>query len=214
MTTIYVALDDGLLVARGASGRWQSESRFEGMTPLCLAADPARPERVWCGIIGAGAWRSDDAGASWGRTGEDMATLDVSAVAVGPDEAVVYAGIDPSAIWRSEDAGRSWEGGGTWERPDAGIERHYLYGLAVDPGDPDTVVVSAAASPMEAHSREVADSTVYRRSGEGPWREVFEGLPEPKGSLRALLAANVDERGVFYAVSNRGVFRSADGGAS
>ena len=99
--------------------------------------------------------------------------------------------------FRSLGPGRGYsesrDGGGTWERPDAGIERHYLYGLAVDPGDPDTVVVSAAASPMEAHSREVADSTVYRRSGEGPWREVFEGLPEPKGSLRALLAANVDE---------------------
>src|SRR5439155_6966694 len=145
MTTIYVALDDGLLVARGASGRWQSESRFEGMTPLCLAADPARPERVWCGIISARAWRSDDAGASWERTGKDMAALDVSAVAVGPDEAVVYTGIDPSAIWRSEDSGRGWEelaamnalpSAPTWSFPPRPDTSHVRW-ITLDPAAPD-----------------------------------------------------------------------------
>jgi len=32
--------------------------------------------------------------------------------------------------------------------------------------------------------------------------------------VRALLAANAEEPGEFYAASNRGLFRSADGGAS
>jgi photosystem II stability/assembly factor-like uncharacterized protein len=315
MTTIHVALDDGLLVLRRENGRWRAESRMEGMAPRSLAADPSHPERVWCGAYGAGAWRSDDAGASWRAAGQQLTGLDVSAVAVGPGEEVVYAGIDPSALWRSDDAGLRWEaltamnelpsaptwsfpprpetshvrwitldpsvagrlgvcveagalvrsddggrtwtdrvpdgpgdthtlaahpdapgrlysaagdgfgvpgrgyseshdGGDTWTRPDEGIERHYLYGLAVDPGDPDTVVVSAAESPMSAHSPQHADATIYRRSGAGPWREVRDGLPEPKGSLRALLAPNPAERGVFYAASNRGVFVSADAGAS
>src|SRR5262249_15646958 len=56
--------------------------------------------------------------------------------------------------------------------------------------------------------------TVARRSGQGRWREVREGLPEPKGTLRALLATNAEQRGVFYSASNRGVFRSEDGGVS
>jgi photosystem II stability/assembly factor-like uncharacterized protein len=311
MTTIYLALDDGLLVVRGAD----AEPHMEGMAPRCLAADPACPERVWCGTTGGGVWRSGDAGVSWRPAGDELASLDVSAVAVGPDEDVVYAGIDPSALWRSGDAGGRWEaltalnalpsaptwsfpprpetshvrwitlepasadrlcvcieagalvrsddggrtwtdrtpdgpydthtlaahpgapgrlysaagdgfmahgrgysesrdGGDTWERPDEGIERHYLYGLAVDPGDPDTVVVSAAHSPMHAHSPEAADSTLYRRSGGGPWLEAREGLPETSGTVRALLAANAAEPGAFYAVTNRGLFRSGDGGAS
>jgi photosystem II stability/assembly factor-like uncharacterized protein len=315
MTTVYLAVEDGLLVVRGGGGRWEAAPRMEGMAPRCLAADPAHPERVWCGTVGAGLWRSDDAGESWRPAGDRLAALDVSALAVGPGEEVVYAGIDPSALWRSEDAGRRWDelaalralpsaptwsfpprpdtshvrwitldpaaperlsvcieagalvrsadggrtwrdrvpdgprdthtlaahpgapgrlysaagdgfgmpghgyseshdGGDTWTRPDDGIERHYLYGLAVDPGDPDTVVVSAADSPVKAHSLPLADSTIYRRSGPGPWREVREGLPEPRGTVRALLAANAGERGVFYAASNRGLFRSADGGTS
>ena len=315
MTTINVALEDGLLIARGRNGRWEAEPRMEGMNLLCLAVDPAHPERVWCGSVGAGAWRSHDGGVSWRTAGEALTAMDVSALAVGPNEGVVYAGIDPSAMWRSEDSGQRWEelaamnrlpsaptwsfpprpdtshvrwitldpaapdrlyvcieagalvrsidggrtwtdrvpdgpvdthtlamhpeapgrlysaagdgvwmsgrgyseshdSGDTWVRPDDGIERHYLFGLAVDPGDPDTIVVSAADSPFTAHDPRNADSTVYRRSGQGQWREVREGLPEPKGSLRALLATNVEQRGVFYSVSNRGVFCSEDGGVS
>ena len=108
----------------------------------------------------------------------------------------------------------SHDGGDTWARPDEGIERHYLYGLAVDPGDPDTVVVSAAESPLKAHAPQAADSIIYRRSGREPWREVRDGLPAPNGTVRPLLAANAGEQGVFYSVSNHGIFRSADAGVS
>jgi hypothetical protein len=311
MTTIYLALDEGLLVVRGGD----AAARLDGRAPRCLAADPAHPERVWCGTEDAGLWRSDDAGASWTQVGDALAALSVSAVAVAPDQRTVWAGIDPSALWRSEDGGGRWEaltalnalpsaptwsfpprpdtshvrwitldpaaadrlavcieagalvrsrdggttwtdrvpdgpadthvlaahpgapgrlysaagdgfmahgrgysesrdGGDTWERPDEGIGRHYLYGLAVDPGDPDTVLVSAASSPAQAHSPHMADSTIYRRSGGGPWHEVREGLPEPAGSVRALFATSPAEPGVFHAVTNRGLFRSADGGVS
>jgi photosystem II stability/assembly factor-like uncharacterized protein len=315
MTTIYVALEDGLLVVRDGDGRWEARPLMEGSAPRCLGADPARPERVWCGTVGRGAWRSDDAGASWRPAGDVLDGLDVSAVAVAPGEEVVYAGIDQSALWRSEDAGGRWErlealnrlpsastwsfpprpetshvrwitldpaapdrlwvcveagalvrsadggrtwtdrvpdgpydthtlaahaaapgrlysaagdgygapgrgysesrdGGDTWTRPDDGLEHHYLYGLAVDPGDPDTIVVSASDSPWRAHNPRAADSTVYRRAGGEPWRRAQDGLPEPEGTVRPLLAAHGAEPGVFYAVSNRGVFRSPDGGAS
>src|ERR1700716_397771 len=100
MTTIHVALDDGLLVLRRENGRWQAESRMEGMAPRSLAADPSRPEHVWCGAAGAGAWRSDDAGASWRAAGEQLTGLDVSAGAGGPGEEGVDRGGEPRALGR------------------------------------------------------------------------------------------------------------------
>src|SRR5262245_43453665 len=109
MTAIYVALEDGLLIVRGGKGHWEAEPRMEGAAPRCLAADPAHPERIWCGTAGAGVWRSPDAGQSWQVAGETLSAHDVSALAVSPDEEVVYAGIDPSAMWRSGDAGLRWE---------------------------------------------------------------------------------------------------------
>jgi len=308
VTAIYVAVEDGLVVIRGRDGRWSAEPRMAGMAPRCLAADPAHPERVWCGTVAAGAWRSRDAGASWLPVGDPLSARDVSAIAVGLDEEVVYAGVDPSALWRSEDAGQRWEDlaalrhlpsaptwsypprpgtshvrwitldpvrsgrlyvcieagalvrsddggrtwtdrapdgpadthtlathadapgrlysaagdgyhesydhGATWTRSEEGLEHRYLFGLAVDPGDPDTILVSAADSYVQAHIEPFADSSLYRRAGPEPWRHAREGLPEPRGTLRPLLAANDGERGVFYSASNRGVFRSADRGVT
>ncbi|HLH69123.1 MAG TPA: glycosyl hydrolase [Candidatus Dormibacteraeota bacterium] len=318
MTTIYMAADDTLLCVREKGGRWQVERQLEGRRPRCVAIDPLRPERVWCGTAGSGLWRSLDGGASWRSASARLATASVSAVAVSPNEragadGVVYAGTDPSALFRSDDGGLTWEAlpgmlalpsapswsfpprpetshvrwialdpweagtlyvcieagalvrsrdgghtwddrvpdgprdthtlavhprapgrlysaagdgfslpghgynesrdrGDTWTHPGQGIERHYLYGLAVDPGDPDTILVSAATSPRTAHDPAAADATIYRRSGDGPWQEAREGLPETNGSLRAFLAANPVQPGTFYAGNNRGLFRSADAG--
>lgn len=319
MTTIYVAMEDDLACLRGGNGSWETCRQLQGRAPRCIAVDGRRPERIWCGTAGHGIWRSVDSGATWQATGSELATAQVSAIAVSPDEragedGVVFAGTDPSALFRSEDGGATWkelaamralpsapswsfpprpetshvrwitldpfepatlyvcieagalirsrdggrtwsdrvpggpidthtlavhprapgrlysaagdgvmgghgyneslDGGDTWAHPGRGIERNYLYGLAVDPGDPDTVVISAASSPWTAHNPGQADATIYRRSGADPWREVREGLPETRGSLRALLAVHPDEPGVFYAGSNRGLFRSADAGVS
>src|SRR5262249_7230211 len=141
--------------------------------------------------------------------------VDTHTLAMHPDAPGRLYSAAGDGVWM---AGRGYseslDGGDTWARPDDGIEHHYLFGLAVDPGDPDTVVVSAADSPFTAHDPRIAESTVYRRGGRGRWREVQEGLPEPKGTLRALLATNAEQRGVFYSASNRGVFCSEDGGVS
>lgn len=106
----------------------------------------------------------------------------------------------------------SRDGGATWERPATGLRHHYLWGLAVDPGNPDTMLVSAAASPDRAHNARHAESTIYRSTGGGPWSPVHAGLSESQGTVAAALAANDDEPGVFYAGNNHGLYRSTDRG--
>ena len=53
-------------------------------------------------------------------------------------------------------------------------EHHYLYGLAVDSADPDTVLISAASSPFAAHDPGNAEGYVYRREAGGPWQLAME----------------------------------------
>ena len=48
-----------------------------------------------------------------------------------------------------------------------GLRHHYLYGLAVDSGDPQNVIVSASMGPNSANSIEDAESFVYRRDEDG-----------------------------------------------
>jgi hypothetical protein len=320
MTRVFVALSDGLLLLQRQPGAGPLQRLLEGFPTQCLAADPLRPERLYCGTFGRGLWASADAGRSWHPAGEGIRSTQIMAVAVSGIEragehGVVYAGTEPSALYRSEDAGTTWQelsgllslpsaptwsfpprpytshvraigldplragvlvvaieagalvrsfdsgqtwedrqpeapfdshtlalppqrpgsiysaagdgflhpghgfaeshdGGTTWMRPGAGLEHHYLWGLAVDPADPSTLVVSAAAGPQQAHDPRLAESAIYRRTGEGPWRQIQDGLPASRGMLASALSANAAEPGVFYLASNHGLYRSADTGQS
>jgi len=102
----------------------------------------------------------------------------------------------------------SEDGGQTWYRPDVGLQHHYLWGVAADPADPATLVISAAHGPQQAHNPQSAESALYRRSGNSPWQRVQDGFPEPRGLLTAVLATHEAEPGVFYAANNKGAFRS------
>jgi hypothetical protein len=53
-----------------------------------------------------------------------------------------------------------------------------------------------------------AASAVYRRSHNSLWQQVQAGLPQEKGLLTCVLTTNAAEPGVFYAGSNKGLFRS------
>jgi hypothetical protein len=288
--------------------------------PQCVAADPAHPERVYCGTLKEGLWCSDDAGATWRPVGPGIAHTMVMAVAVSTLEqvngfGVIYAGTEPSALYRSDDGGATWrelpslldlpskstwsfpprpythhvrwitldphepatiyvcieagalvrsfDGGQTWDdrhadtpwdthklathpaapgrlysaagdgfsrpgrgynesrdhatswqRPDEGLRHHYLWSVAVDPGDAETIVVAASPSPHTAHNPTAAESHLYRRAAGGPWEEVCTGLPEARGALTYVLATNTAEPGVFYALGNHGLYRSPDAGVN
>jgi photosystem II stability/assembly factor-like uncharacterized protein len=105
--------------------------------------------------------------------------------------------------------------GESWKRPTAGLKHHYLYGLAVDPANPQTVIVSASLGPWKAHSVENAESMIYRKSDDSEkWMVISKGLPEPTGTITSILAPNPKASGEFYAVNNRGVFMSDDSGVS
>ena len=75
----------------------------------------------------------------------------------------------PKRIYSSAGDGyfESFDYGESWNSPTEGLRHHYLYGLAVDSGDPQTVIVSASLGAWQAHSIENANSEVYRRSADG-----------------------------------------------
>ena len=145
MTVLLVAVRDSLLVVSDRDGRWIAERRSPGkLRPLCLATDPRRPERVYCGTMRDGLWRSDDLGRSWTKVGSRTIHPRVTAVAVSATErgaggeAVVYAGTEPSALYRSADAGETW------------VERHALLAL------PSAPTWSFPPRPDTSHVRWIA----------------------------------------------------------
>lgn len=123
----------------------------------------------------------------------------------------------PKRLYSSAGDGyfESFDYGQTWNKPIAGLKHHYLYGLDVDSQDPQTVIVSASSGAWQAHYAEDAKTFMYRRSEDaGQWELISKGLPEPGGTMIAILAASPKNAGEFYSVSNRGIFCSTDSGIS
>jgi hypothetical protein len=95
------------------------------------------------------------------------------------------------------------------------LRHHYLYGLEVDSGDPQSVIISASMGPGSAYSIEDAESFVYKRDEhDKKWKAISNDLPESKGTTISVLASNPKVSGEFYAVNYCGVFCSVDSSVS
>src|SRR5699024_10732217 len=91
---------------------------------------------------------------------------------------------------------------------------NYLVNLAVDSGNPDVVLASAAKSARTAYQPSSANSVIVRREGNEPWEVISEGLPEADGSAVFQLIADASNSKVFYAINNLVLYISRDSGRS
>ncbi|WP_339102515.1 hypothetical protein [Haloterrigena salinisoli] len=172
-----------------------------------LEVDPFDPDRLYVGIEAGAFVLSPDGGETW-RERPEGSRRDNHTLATHADrEGRIYtAAGDGYAV--------SDDGGDSWRRPQDGLEHTYCWGLAVDPADPDAVIVSSASGARTAHTAERADSHVYRRVGDESWERLEDrGLPTGEGVVRAVFETT-GEDGVVYALNNWGLFRSEDFGDS
>lgn len=193
---------------------WTSHVRW-------IESDKTKPAYVYAAIEAGALVQSHDGGRTW-----------IDKVQGGPYDTHTLATHKQMSGHLYSAAGdgyfESYDYGQSWKRLVAGLgDYDYLFSLAVDSGDPKTVIVSASQGPHRAYSLEDAESMIYRRSlsivedadddgsnNDEEWKLVSNGLPKPTGTLISSLAANPKVPGTFYAVNNRGIFCSIDSGIS
>jgi hypothetical protein len=187
-----------------------SISRVRWITP-----DPSIAGRLFVAIEAGALIKSQDGGKHW-EDRQPEGPLDTHTLLMHqqlPNR--LYSAAGDGFLYQGKGYNESYDGGKTWQHPDEGLQHHYLWGAAIDPANPDTVVVSAAESPDLAHSlKGNVQSFIYRKTSGQPWRKVTQGLPDAQGTVAYTLTSNCEEPGVFYALSNKGCYRSADTGQS
>jgi photosystem II stability/assembly factor-like uncharacterized protein len=175
---------------------WTSHVRW-------IAPCPHDAALLLVGIELGGLMYSDDGGATWAdhRPG---AQRDVHALA--------WHARVPGRAYEAGGGGAAWshDGGETWQPADAGRDRHYTWGLAADPIDPDCWYVSASTGPRQAHSAGNAQAYLYRWRGNGPWQALSGGLPQPLDSFPYALTF-VGER-LYAGLGDGRIYTSQDGG--
>jgi photosystem II stability/assembly factor-like uncharacterized protein len=170
-----------------------------------IEADVSIADRVFVAIEAGALVRTSDGGRTW-RDRVRGGPYDTHTAVTHP--------LAPGRIYSAAGDGyfESTNAGDSWRSPEDGLKHRYLVGVAVDPADPDTVIVSATDGPGFAYSLRRAEAYVYRKTGLKRWEQVMSGLPEAKGTTASRFATHAGEPGVIYAANNLGLFRSDDAG--
>jgi photosystem II stability/assembly factor-like uncharacterized protein len=189
-----------------SSSTWSFPPRPDTHHVRWIACDPQRPGRLYVAIEAGALVTTPDGGATW-QDRPKVAPYDTHELAIHPERPEMLRVSAGDGYWESADRG------GSWSSPEDGLEVTYLRSVAIDPGNAEVVVVSAATHAHKAYMAGRSDGRLYRREADGRWERVRVGWPDPPSTIAPLLAAGTAP-GELWASDERGVHRSADGGRS
>jgi photosystem II stability/assembly factor-like uncharacterized protein len=189
-----------------SSSEWSFPPKPDTHHVRWIACHPHESGRLWVAIEAGALVSTIDGGRSWRDrvAGGPWDTHELAIHPKAPDTLRVSAG---DGYFESED------GGVTWRSPGMGLDVGYLRSVAIDPGQPDSVVISASSGPYSAYVAGRSDGRLYRRVTRERWERVRDGWPEPPSTIAPLLAAGA-KAGELWATDERGVHRSENWGNS
>ena len=189
-----------------SSSTWSFPPRPDTHHVRWIACHPLKADHLWVAIEAGALVSTIDGGRTWSdrAPGGPWDTHELAIHNKAPDTLRVAAG---DGYFESDDAGA------TWGSPSVGLEVGYLRSVAIDPDQPEAVVVSASSGPHSAYLAGRSDGRLYRRLTRERWERVREGWPEPASTIAPLLCAGV-RGGELWAADERGVHGSDDGGIS
>jgi photosystem II stability/assembly factor-like uncharacterized protein len=234
---VYAGVEDAALFRTTDAGQTWNEVpglRKHGSGPswspgaggLCLHTillDPGNANRMFIAISAAGAFRTDDAGASWKPINRGLRSQYI------PDpEAEVGHCVHRIAMNRSRpnvlfmqkhwDVMRSDDGGDSWREISGNLPTDFGFVIDVHAHEPETIYVVPIKSDSE-HYPPDGKLRVYRsRTGGEEWEPLTKGLPQQDcyvNVLRDSMAVDsLDPCGVYFGTTGGQVYASANGGDS
>ena len=205
----------------GTGAQWQPGAG--GLCAHTVVLDPTDPQRIYTAVSAAGAFRSDDGGASFtainkGLQSEGIPDPDaevghcVHKLAMHPERPEVLFMQKHWDVMRSDDAGASWH------EISGDLPSDFGFPIDVHAHEPDTVYVVPITSDSH-HYPPDGRLRVYRsRTGGGDWEPLTRGLPQEHcyvNVLRDAMAVDrLDDCGVYVGTTGGQVYASPDGGDS
>ena len=209
------------LRTHGSGAHWQPGAG--GMCLHTILLHPTDEQRIFTAISAAGAFRSDDGGASWAAINTGLQSEGIPDPDAEVGHCVHNLAMHPSRpdtlfMQKHWDVMRSDDAGGSWHEISGDLPTDFGFPIDVHAHEPDTVYVV----PIESDSNHVPPEgrlRVYRsRTGGGEWEPLTTGLPQEHcyvNVLRDAMAVDrLDECGVYFGTTGGQVYCSPDGGDS
>ena len=207
------------LRGHGSGPHWQPGAG--GMCLHTIVQDPSNDRRLFVAISAAGAFRSDDAGATWKPINRGLKSSQlpqeeaevghcVHRIAMHPERPNVLFMQKHWDVMRTDDAGESWR------EISGNLPTDFGFPIDVHAHEPDTVYVVPIKSDSE-HFPLDGKLQVYRsRSGGNEWEALTNGLPQANCYVNVLRDAmavdSLDECGIYFGTTGGQVYASADAG--
>ena len=235
--TVYAGVEDAALFRSSDGGQtWQEfpglraakghlwQPGAGGMCLHTILLDPGDPRRITVAISAAGAFRTDDGGATWRPINSglksDYELPDPSAEVGHCVHSLAMHPSRPGVLFMQKhwDVMRSDDAGDSWREVSGNLPSDFGFPIAVHAHEPDTVYIVPIKSDSE-HFPPDGKLRVYRsRTGGNEWEALTKGLPQKDcyvNVLRDAMAVDALEPcGVYFGTTGGQVYASADSGDS
>ncbi|MGE3539636.1 MAG: WD40/YVTN/BNR-like repeat-containing protein [Candidatus Tectimicrobiota bacterium] len=232
--TLYAGAEDAALFRSSDGGRtWQEFPALRsvqgqlwqpGAGGMCLhtiVLDPQQPERLYVAISAAGAFRTDDAGATWQPINRGLHSQGIPNPQAEVGHCVHRLAMHPARphvlfMQKHWDVMRSDDAGASWHEISGNLPSDFGFPIAVHAHEPDTIYVVPITSDSQHYPPE-GKLRVYRsRSGGHEWQALTRGLPQQDCYVNVLRDAMAVDRlepcGLYVGTTGGQVYGSADAG--
>ncbi len=235
--TVYAGVEDAALFRSTDSGQNWTELpglRGHGTGPkwqpgaggMCLHTiilDPSDARRMYIAISAAGAFRTDDGGASWKPINRGLYSQYIPDPHGEVGHCVHHVAMSPkrpSVLFMQKhwDVMRSDDAGDNWKEVSGNLPTDFGFVIDVHAHEPETIYVVPIKSDSE-HFVPDGKLRVYRsRTGGNEWEALTKGLPQKDCYVNVLRDAmavdSLDKCGIYFGTSGGQVYASADAGNS
>jgi BNR/Asp-box repeat len=192
-----------------------------GMCLHTIILDPTDANRIVVAISAAGAFRTDDAGATWRPINRGLKSNSIPQQEAEVGHCVHHIAMHPSNpkilfMQKHWDVMRSDDGGDSWREVSGNLPTDFGFAIDVHAHEPETIYVVPIKSDSE-HFPLDGQLRVYRsRTGGDVWEPLTDGLPQRDcyvNVLRDAMAVDaLDSCGIYFGTTGGQVYASADSG--
>jgi len=209
------------LRGHGTGPMWQPGAG--GMCLHTIILDPSNPQRIYIAISAAGAFRTDDGGATWKPINKGLYSQYIPNPTAEVGHCVHHVAMNPSRpgvlfmqkhwhVMRSDDAGDNWT------KISGNLPTDFGFVIDVHAHEPETIYVVPIKSDSEHYVHEGKLRVFRSRTGGNEWEALTKGLPQKDCYVNVLRDAmavdSLDECGIYFGTTGGQVYASADAGDS
>ena len=209
------------LRGHGTGPKWQPGGG--GMCLHTIILDPNNPQRMYTAISAAGAFRTDDGGASWKPINRGLYSQYIPDPRAEIGHCVHHVAMHksrPGVLFMQKhwDVMRSDDAGDNWREVSGNLPTDFGFVIDVHAHEPETIYVVPIKSDSEHFPPEGKLRVFRSRTGGNEWEPLSKGLPQRDCYVNVLRDAmavdSLDKCGIYFGTTGGQVYASADAGES